>query len=553
MSAATQPPSRRPGLAAKTTVLAQAVGALRGGRRAGVAALLGAMATLALPPWFVVPALLPAFVGLVWLLDGIAWGERPLRRALATGWWFGIGHFLLGVHWIAEALLVDPQRTAWMIPFAVGGLAVLLGLFAALAAVLAVGLWRRLGCAGAARVLVLAGAWLVFEWLRGWVLTGFPWNLVGYVWADVPAAIQVASWVGVYGLSLVSVAAAAMPATLVDGAGRRSAVLATLLFTVALPLAVGVGGAIRLAAAPDYAGGAGLVADVRLRLVQANIDQRLKWVPEHRRAHLDKHVALSRRPAAGGTAPTHVLWPETAVPFFLGTDGAARSVAALAVPPGGLLITGAPRTTIGLPGARRFWNAVHAIGDGAGLVATYDKAHLVPFGEYVPLGDVLPLDRIVAGQGNFTAGRGRRTMTLAGLPPLSPLVCYEAIFPGAVADPQVRPAWLLNLTNDAWFGTGAGPAQHFAIAAMRAVEEGLPLVRVANTGISALVDPYGRVRARLGVGVEGVLDVALPGALPPTLFARLGDWSVALLLLVTLVLVALLHVTKSADNPATSD
>jgi apolipoprotein N-acyltransferase len=231
-------------------------------------------------------------------------------------------------------------------------------------------------------------------------------------------------------------------------------------------------------------------------------------------------VALSRGTAA--VPPTHVIWPETAVPFFLANDVLARGEAVRAVPEGGALITGSVRSTFHTQ-TRQLHNAMLVIDGAANIQQVYDKSHLVPFGEYVPLRGFLPVEKIVPGQGDFTPGPGRELLRIAGLPPASPLICYEAIFPGWVTPRDERPGWLLNITNDAWFGNFAGPRQHFAIVATRAVEEGLPMVRAANTGISAVVDPYGRVRARLGIGVEGVLDSGLPQALSPTFYARWGD------------------------------
>ena len=221
--------------------------------------------------------------------------------------------------------------------------------------------------------------------------------------------------------------------------------------------------------------------------------------------------------------------------------------AALAAPAGGLLITGAPRRA-DLDGAPRFWNSVHALNRGGVIEATYDKAHLVPFGEYIPARGILPIDRIVPGQGDFTPGPGRRTLRLAGLPPVSPLVCYEAIFPGRVVDRADRPDWLLNLTNDAWFGTFAGPRQHLAIASIRAVEEGLPMVRAAGTGISAVIGPYGRVLAYLPVGRRGVLDTDLPEPLRPTVYARFGDAALAAVMVLTLVLSLILRVARPQQS-----
>jgi len=513
-------------------------------RRVALAILLGALSALALPPWHYVPLVIPAFTGLLWLLDAAAHSPRPLRAAAVTAWLFGVGHFLVGVHWIAEPFLVDAARHGWLIPFALAGMAGGLALFPAVTGLITIALARHFALAGIARALTFAAVWVVFEWVRSWLFTGFPWNLIGYVWAATPEVMQAAAYAGIFGVSLMTVVAGAAPAALASSGVR--AWIAVLIFTVVLPAAVWSGGAMRLGGAPAYGpdDAAAMVPGVRLRIVQANIPQRRKWRPDLRAGHLQRHIALSQQsPSRPSTLPpTHVIWPETAVPFFLANDDAVRRVAAVAVPREGALITGAVRRGGG-PGDSRFWNAAHVItGDGR-IVANYDKAHLVPFGEYVPLRGFLPLDKLVPGQGDFSAGVGRQTIAVPGLPPVSPLICYEAIFPGAVARRDARPGWLLNLTNDAWFGTFAGPQQHFAIAATRAVEEGLPLVRAANTGISAVIDPYGRPVAMLGLGVEGVIDSGLPSALPTrTPYARWGNALPAGLLGIVALLIVLLRI-----------
>ncbi|NKB49214.1 MAG: apolipoprotein N-acyltransferase [Alphaproteobacteria bacterium] len=525
-------------------------------RRIALALLLGALSALALPPWHIVPLVIPAFAGLLWLLDGAVLSPRPRRTAFATAWLFGLGHFLVGVHWIAEPFLVDAARHGWLIPFALAGMAGGLALFPAIAGLATALLARRFALAALSRALAFAAIWVLLEWVRSWLFTGFPWNLTGYVWAGTPEVMQAAAFAGIFGVSLLTVIAGAVPAVLGTGAGARAG-LAVLLFTVLLPAAVWVGGAMRLGAAPVYdANNANaMVPGVRLRLVQANIPQRQKWQPQLRAGHLQRHVALSRQaPAIASTpAPTHVIWPETAAPFFLANDPVVRAAAAIAAPRDGVLITGAPRRS-GDTGNGQFWNAAHAItGDGQ-IVASYDKAHLVPFGEYVPLRGVLPIDKLVPGQGDFTPGAGRQTIAIPGLPPVSPLICYEAIFPGAAARSDARPGWLLNLTNDAWFGTFAGPQQHFAISATRAVEEGLPLVRAANTGISAIVDPYGRPVAMLGLGAEGVIDSGLPRALAaPTPYARWGNAIPAGLLVIVGLSVILLQTGRRRPVPSISD
>ncbi len=508
----------------------EAVAAASGWRRHGVAAGLGAAAAFALPPLHLLIVLVPSFVGLVWLIDSAG---RP-RRAFAAGWWFGFGYFTAGLYWIAFALLTFPERFGWMVPFAVFGLAGGLALFPGAAALLthrtcAALSGNRPGNAGSGRVLILAAWWVAMEWLRGWALTGFPWNLMGTVWTVSDGVIQGAAVSGVYGLSLLAVTVAAMPAVLADEGSSTVRRTAPVVAVLAVLVAVWGGGVARLAGAGDET-----VPGVRLRLVQPNIEQRLKWKPELRWQHISRQLRMSVATAPGEQPPSHVIWAETSVPYFLTDDPELLAVIGAAAPDG-LMIVGAPRSTP--PGEEpfRIWNSIVAVDPQGAVAGVYDKFHLVPFGEYVPFPRLLRFAKITAGSTGYTPGPGLRTLRWPGLPPVSPLICYEVIFPGRVADPGDRPQWLLNLTNDAWYGRTPGPYQHFAAARLRAVEEGLPLVRVANTGISAVVDAYGRTRGRLELGREGVLDSDLPVALEGTTpYGRLGDWVVLAVLLATL-------------------
>lgn len=491
--------------------------ALSAWRRLALAFGLGAVATTALAPLHLTPVLVVSFSALIWLLDGAS-GKRA---AFAVGWCFGFGYFAAGLYWTGFSMLVDAARYAWLIPFASLGLPAGLAIFSGLAGVL----YQLAGLKGAGRVLVLALAWTAVEWLRGNILTGFPWNLVGYAWMGSDAVAQAAAYVGVHGLGLFTVAAMASAATLGDRGtpGRRLGPPLIALFGLA---ALWSQGAWRLANNPidDFDG-------VRLRLVQANIAQHHKWRPELRRKNLERYMQLSSSP--GADRITHIIWPETATPYFLGQDPELRKTLGRLNDDDGLLITGAPRTAArSKPGPDtpfRVWNSIVALDAKGEIVGSYDKFHLVPFGEYVPLRGLLGLfgiERLVAGRGDFQRGPGPQTLVLPGLPPVSPLICYEAIFPGRVKDAEQRPDWMLNLTNDAWFGMTAGPYQHLAMTRLRAVEEGVAMVRVANTGISAIVDPLGRVRGQLGLGVGGILDGALPKPVAnPTLYSRFGDWT----------------------------
>ncbi len=508
---------------------------LSGWRRLTISALLGALAALCFAPLYLVPLLWIAFPGLLWLLDGAKRDGEAFRIA----WAFGSGHFLAGTYWVGIAFLVDAEQYAALMPFAVLAMGVGLGLFPAGAIYL---VWRS-RLRGAARALGLAAAWLFVEWLRSWVLTGFPWNLMGSVWAFSDSAIQIASVTGVWGLSLVTVFAAALPATLAehDGASpvRRWLPSMAGLALIALCWA---GGALRLAEAPKV--GQELVPDVTLRLVQPAIEQSLKWSPEWRQRNVIDQMDLSLADAESSQV-SHVIWAETATPYVLTEEPRLREVLARAVPEGGLLLTGALRREDGEEGPR-LWNSLHAL-DGAGeIVGTYDKFHLVPFGEYVPLRWLFGFAKVTQGRVDFLPGPGLSTLELPGLPPVGVLVCYEVIFPGRVTAPDERPAWLLNVTNDAWFGTSSGPYQHLASARLRAVEEGLPIVRVANSGISAVFDGYGRELARLGLNQSGVIDVPLPRPLAePTTYARIGNLIVVLLLVVAALGISLFSVRRS--------
>lgn len=491
--------------------------------RAGCVLLSGAATAAAFPPVGLIPAVFAVAV--------LAWAVRVAatdRAAALAGWLWGFGFHVAGLYWIANALLVDGARHGWLIPFAVAGLPAVLGLFTATAAWCA----RRLAPSGVAFWLALVGCLSAAEWLRGHVLTGFPWNLPAYVWDPVPAMLQPAALIGAYGLTLVTLLAAAVPALWLDpAAGRRGRILATAGCGLLL-CGLASWGWARL---PDAA--APVVDGVVVRVVQGNVEQRDKWDPTLKPRHVLRYLSLSAAATvptvraegvAPAAAPTVVVWPETAVAYLLDA-GIAMPGLAGAVPEGGTLLFGAARAE-----GDRVYNSVLALAGDGTVRWAFDKAHLVPFGEYVPFRGILPIDPIVQGSRDFSPGSGPATLALPGAPPVSPLVCYEAIFPGGVVDAGERPGWLLNLTNDAWYGRSSGPYQHQAITRMRAVEEGLPIVRAANTGISFVADPFGRTLAELALGVTGSLDAPLPAALPPTLYSRSGDLPV--LLMIALIL-----------------
>lgn len=520
-------PSPGPGVLAKW---AASLTDLAGWRRHAVAFLGGGVATLALPPVYAVPVLLISFPLFLWLLDG----ARSRGEAFRLGWSFGFGLFFFGLYWISFALFTDLARFWWLVPFALTLLPAGLALFIGVVGMLT----RAWPGHGVDRVLAFGVIWTAIEWLRGHAFTGFPWNLTGYVWTDLLPVAQTASLIGVYGLTLLTVTVAAMPAALGWRTERPARAGAACAAGLLLFGALALWGHLRLADAPPAT-----VDHIALRLVQPGILQKDKWDPLQRQNNFLKHLQLSTLPLPAEITPgpgperdrVLVIWPEAAVTYFIERDPVRLAAIARATPPGGWTITGTPRLTLDADGQRRFWNSLVAIDSDANVGAAYDKAHLVPFGEYVPLRqwlpDWLPLATIAAGSTDFSAGPGVRTLHLPGIPAFGPLICYEIIFPGAVTGRDPRPAWFLNVTNDAWYGQTTGPHQHFAKARLRAVEEGIPVVRVANTGISGVVDAYGRVRARLDLGETGILDARLPEATAEaTLYGRFGDGILALLL-----------------------
>jgi len=500
---------------------------LAGWRRFGFAMLMGALAAGALPPVDLTPLLLISFTALVWLADA-----RSARGdAFLLGWSFGFGFFVAGLYWIGAALLVDIDSFWWLMPFAVLGIPAGLAIFTGVAVLLAGEANRRFQLRGSARILTLAMAWVVMEWLRGHILTGFPWNLVGYAWSGAfpgsDAMLQTTAIVGIYSLSLITVTAAALPARLADFDRDRHWAIVAAVALVGIPL---LGGAARLMTATNAS-----VPGITIRLVQPSIPQTLKSDPNAQVDNFRRLMALSTN--SGGTPISAVVWPEAAAPPFLERNEELRRDMAAAMPGGALLLLGDERTDAPPARPEHVWNGLVALAANGDVIGAYNKFHLVPFGEYVPLRSVLPIKKITPGTLDFSAGLGPHTLELPGLPAADPLICYEIIFPGEVIDEAHRPGWFLNITNDAWYGLTSGPFQHFAIARVRAVEEGLPLMRAANNGISAAVDPYGRVLSRLGLDEIGALDVKLPQALPVTIYGQFKDISLVLLLLFDAILV----------------
>ena len=485
------------------------VAALRGWRADLAAVLAGALSALALPPIYGLPVLLIGIPVLLCLIQGARGPAVAARR----GWWFGFGLHVVSLYWITEAILFEAARFWWLVPFAVPGLAAVLAVFIAVPAALA-----RRARPGWPAALTLASAWVLADLAKQFVATGFPWNALGSVW-EFPGRlgdimIQPAALAGVHGMTLVTILLAATP--LLSWAWRAGG-----LAMLALWFGFGI---VRL----DQPMPPG--PDLTVFLIQGNVAQGQKWDRSLMVSIFRHYLDLTRQAAALANGhPAVIVWPETAFPALLQTDTEARHAIAEAA--------GGATTLIGsvrFDEAGRPRNSLFALGANGGVETIYDKWHLVPFGEYQP--DWLPLGIQVVPGGGFARGPGPETLHIPGLPPVGALICYEAIFTGQIINESDRPDWMVNITNDAWFGNSSGPRQHLAAVRLRAVEEGLPLMRAANTGISAGFDANGHELGRLEMQTSGVLPVRLPARLALPLYAKIGlllPTGVAFVLLMT--------------------
>jgi apolipoprotein N-acyltransferase len=500
-----------------------------GWRRRAIAFVSGAVGALALPPFSLFALIAVPLSIAVWLIDGAQDHRRgraltgSLSAAFGAGWWMGFGYFLSSLWWVGSALLVEADKFAWALPLAVVALPAALAIFPAAGFALARLLWSP----GPWRIFALAFGLGVTEWARGLLFTGFPWNDLGMALGVNLALAQTASLVGLHGLTFLTVAIFAAPATLWRVSESRHNLAPTTIAALALVLMAAFG-EFRLMA-PTSA----TVPGVKLRLIQPNVGQDdASFSPQNKQAILRRYFDLSERATSpdrsGVRDVTHLIWPESAFPFILSRDPQALSEIVDFLGSDATLITGAARREDD-GGPPRYFNSIEIVGRGGLSGQRYDKQHLVPFGEYMPFASLLErahLTQLVDIPGGFEPGSGRRILRIPGLPDAMPLICYEAIFPiefGDLVSRAERPGWLLNVTDDAWFGLTPGPYQHFAQARLRAIELGLPLVRDANSGISAVLDGLGREIAGAPLGAEGVLDAELPEALAPTWQSRLGS------------------------------
>jgi apolipoprotein N-acyltransferase len=489
--------------------------------RPALAALLaGALAAFAFPPFGFWPGLF-GYGLLLWLVDRGS-VERPIRSAFWRGWLAGAAFFAISCWWVFNAFQVDAPEQGWMGVPAVLLLAAGVALFWGAACAL----YRRLAPAHAGRVFVFAAVFGLFEWLRGHVLTGFPWNLPGESFRAGSSMSQGASLVGAYGLTTLTVFMyAAFAPLFAPGERKRRAGLAALGL-----LAMGglwIFGAARLS------GASGRTTDTLVRIVQPDVPQADKWTPAAFRTIVQRYINLTARP--GARQPDIVVWPEGALPAditdLLASDSWVAPAIAQSLAPGETLFMGAYRSQPGPHGSEKYFNSLVGVqrsGASLRIVSDYDKYRLVPFGEYMPFDGLmtkLGVKALTHVGDSFSPGPPPEPAKIPGAPEVQQLICYEGLYPSLARDGPVRPDWYLNVSNDAWFGPTTGPLQHFNLASYRTIEGGAPMVRSTPTGVSAIIDAYGRPRpdAELGERESGVIDALLPAAAPPTLYSRIGD------------------------------
>lgn len=499
--------------AASAFARTQTIANLAGWQRQGVAMLAGALTALALPPVYALPVCFITFPLLTFLLDGIHTrhdGQTAKRARLTflTGWSFGFGYFVAGLWWIAHAMLIDPASYWWAIPLAVFGLPAVLAVYWGLATLLAFPLWQK----GYGRLLALAFGFGVAEWLRGVLFTGFPWNAIGYTAMPIPLLMQPAAVFGLYGMNALAVLVFATPALAAGEHIRKTGFAITALLVAA---ALG----FSLTRLPETMPAAD-ANSLAVRLIQPSVPQDEKAGHETLRANFEHHLRLTS--AAPHTArqaaaiPQLIIWPETSVPYPLETPGLLPQIAAR--------LQHNQQALVGAIRMKRdnsryhYFNSMQLIDHQGRIKASADKVHLVPFGEYMPFGTLfrrLGIQGIAEIAGGYSVGDKRRTITLSDGTVILPLICYEIIFPTGLDYEGPAPDMLVNISNDAWFGNTPGPRQHLLQAQLRAVEQGLPVLRATNNGISAVIDPYGRITAMLGYDQIDFIDAYVPAKIIP--------------------------------------
>lgn len=495
--------------------------------------IAGCFCSLAFAPFHFFVAAMVSLSAFYLLLDEC----KTKKETFWMGFSYGFGYFLSGIYWIAISLLVDATSFAWLIPFALTLIPAALAAYVALFSLSYKFVINRFFLFKTyQKILVFTICWLFFEILRSLLFTGFPWNLLGYIWMMDVSFAQLAKVFGIYGLSVFAILICLFPTLFLKIKGLKSpsevvrgdkilAVILLILFV--LNFIWGYVYINQTKATYDNS--------IKLRLVQGNIKQEMKWDSEQKYKNFLKHINLSiSKPLDNISA---VIWSETAIPYAIDNSSELKRMLRRATPPQGVLISGALRLEVNNNSSQitNAWNSVFAF-DKKGVIDSYDKHHLVPFGEYVPLQKYLPfVQKITQGSVGFSKGDGPKTIVTKDFS-FSPLICYEVIFSDKTLDKKSRPDLLANLTNDAWFGKSSGPYQHFDMSKMRAIEYGIPMARVANSGITALIDPFGRVIKKIDLNQSGIIDVNLIKKLPPTIYEKYSYLPLALIVMLMLIL-----------------
>lgn len=497
-----------------------------GWRLAGGAILCGLVMALGQAPLSFPFGMLLALPTLGWLFLN----HQSRKGAFLTGWWAGCGYFAASTFWIVEPFFVQPEIFGWMAPFALtfmaAGLALFWGggfLFASFAQVKPI-----------YRLAALAVAWTAFEFARAHILTGFPWGLLAYTWSETPV-FQLLAYIGPHGLGLLTLLIGFLPLVI------RKNFWFSGSYSIVLIAALWLAGQARIPDTPE-------TSETTIRLLQPNAPQHLKWRGDMVDVFFKRMLKMTAAPAAH--RPDLVVWPETSIPYPLDGESLALQLVSQAAGPTTQVMAGIQRHQ-----DNRVYNSMVYLDQAGGILAVYDKHHLVPFGEYIPLGWLLTrfgIRGLADSDGNgFAAGTGTRVIKASGLPDFLPLICYEAIFPGLSQLDDERPKWLLHITNDAWFGNFSGPFQHLVQVRARAIEQGLPVARSANTGISAMIDPYGQMVKQLPLNTAGFLDAKLPLPLPATLYSKWGEVTWILIALLIGAIVSLECRKTSRNDPDT--
>lgn len=495
---------------------------------------LGWLTVAALPPFYIFPVLFVTFPLLLWLLEK----QKNFRQAFKIGYAFGFAFFAFGFIWIGNALLIEAKSFGWLYPIVWLACGAFFGLFAAFPAALS-----RYAPTKVANYVSFVCWWVVFEWLRSWFLTGFPWNLIGTALAFNDNLLQAASFGGTYFLSFLLLLLAGAPYLYLSSPSQKQ-LLKTLFFILFLGGSLYGYGYLRLKNTPLQEG------KTTLRIVQPSIPQTMKWNEEALLQNLRQYVDLSLQ--KNNENIDFTIWGETAVPFPQNVDNPQLQQILPAVPPHGYLITGLIRYTRDL-NTYKPYNSMFVINPQGQVVGFYDKSHLVPFGEYIPLREYLPswIRPLANVIGTFGAGNGPQNLTIDNHPSFGGLICYEVIFPGQIIDRASRPEWLVNLTNDGWYGDSSGPRQHLVSARLRAVEEGITVARVANTGISALISPYGQIIKSINLNQSGFADVKLPSPSQfSTTYSRFRNLTI---LLICGILLLICHRRAAKNTGKTND